>query len=155
MFAHFEPDHIPPPVPNGALESANDALRFIFGGNATFTIRSAKTGARFTYKIRQPEIGKPFFASVLAGQNNETDFEYIGFVPTSTRGVLCAGSKGKPDAPSFNALRWVLAKLNNEARIPEDLELFHEGRCCACGRKLTTPESIISGIGPECSKKPR
>jgi hypothetical protein len=96
-------------VPNGALESANDALRFIFGGNATFTIRSAKTGDRFTYKIRQPEIGKPFFVSVLAGQNNETDFDYIGFVPTATRGVLCAGNKGKPDAPSFNALRWVLA----------------------------------------------
>ena len=154
MIAHFEPDHIPPPVPNGALESANDALRFIFGGNATFTIRSAKTGARFTYKIRQPKIGNPFFASVLSGQNNETDFDYIGFIPAATRDVLVAGNKGKPDAPSFKALAWTVAQLATKARIPEHLEIFHEGRCCACGRKLTTPESILSGIGPECAKKP-
>jgi len=153
MIAHFEPDHIPPPVPNGALESANDALRFIFGGNATFTIRSAKTGTRYTYKIRQKEIGKPFFASVLSGQNNETDFDYIGFIPAATRDVLVAGNKGKPDAPSFKALAWTVAQLATKARIPEHLEIFHEGRCCACGRKLTTPESILSGIGPECAKK--
>ena len=47
-----------------------------------------------------------------------------------------------------------VAQLATKARIPEHLEIFHEGRCCACGRKLTTPESILSGIGPECAKKP-
>ena len=154
MLAHSETGDIPEPIP-GALSSANDALRFIFGGNATFTIRSAKTGTRFTYKLRQPEAGKPFFASVLAGQNNETDYDYIGFVPAATRDALVAGAKGKPNAPSFKALAWTVSQLATKARIPENLELFHEGRCCACGRKLTTPESILSGIGPECAKKPR
>jgi hypothetical protein len=154
MLAHYETGDIPEPVP-GALSSANDALRFIFGGNATFTIRSAKTGTRFTYKLRQTDAGKPFFASVLAGQNNETDYAYIGFVPAATRDVLLAGHKGKPDAPSFKALAWTISQIATQARIPEHLELFHEGRCCACGRKLTTPESILSGIGPECAKKPR
>ena len=154
MLAHYETGDIPEPIP-GALSSANDALRFIFGGNATFTIRSAKTGTRFTYKLRQPEAGKPFFASVLAGQNNETDYDYIGFVPAATRDALVAGAKGKPNAPSFKALAWTISQIATKARIPEHLELFHEGRCCACGRKLTTPESILSGIGPECAKKPR
>ena len=154
MLAHYETGKIPEPVP-GELSSANDALRFIFGGNATFTIRSAKTGTRFTYKLRQPEAGKPFFASVLAGQNNETDYDYIGFVPAATRDALVAGAKGKPNAPSFKALAWTISQIATKARIPEHLELFHEGRCCACGRKLTTPESILSGIGPECAKKPR
>lgn len=153
MIHHFEPDQIPPPVPNGALESANDALRFMFGGNATFTLRSEKTGTRYTYKIRQKEDAGPFFVSVLAGQNNQTDFDYIGFVPASARGQITAGSKGKPAAPSFKAIAWVLAQLDQTARIPEQLSIFHEGRCCACGRKLTTPESILSGIGPECAKK--
>ena len=154
MLAHYETGDIPEPIP-GALSSANDALRFIFGGNATFTIRSAKTGTRFTYKLRQPEAGKPFFASVLAGQNNETDYDYIGFVPAATRDALVAGAKGKPNAPSFKALAWTISQIATKARIPEHLELFHEGRCCACGRKLTTPESVLSGIGPECAKKPR
>ena len=54
MIEHFEPVQIPERVP-GALESANDALRFMFGGNAVFTLRSEKTSTRFTYKIRQKD----------------------------------------------------------------------------------------------------
>lgn len=152
MTQHFEPTHIPERVP-GALESANDALRFMFGGNAVFTLRSAKTGTRFTYRIRQKDDASPFFASVLTGQNNETDYDYLGFIPQDTRDRLIAGGKGKPGAPSFKALGWTIAQIAQKARIPEDLEVYHEGRCCACGRKLTTPESILSGIGPECAKK--
>jgi hypothetical protein len=152
MLAHFEPDQIPERVP-GALDSANAALRFMFGGNATFTLRSTKTGTRCTYKIRQIEPGNPFFASVLSGSSNETDFVYIGFIPALTRDVLVAGAKGKPSAPSFKALAWAVNQIAKKARNPENLEVFHEGRCCACGRKLTTPESVLSGIGPECAKK--
>ena len=32
------------------------------------------------------------------------------------------------------------------------LEVWHEGRCGRCNRALTVPESIASGIGPECAK---
>jgi hypothetical protein len=151
MIEHFEPVQIPERVP-GALESANDALRFMFGGNAVFTLRSEKTSTRFTYKIRQKDETSPFFVSVLSGQNNERDYQYLGFIPRADRGTLIAGSKGLPGAKSFKALSWTLSQLSG-ARIPEQLSIFHEGRCCACGRKLTTPESIISGIGPECAKK--
>ena len=151
MIEHFEPVQIPERVP-GALESANDALRFMFGGNAVFTLRSEKTGTRFTYKIRQKDETSPFFVSVLSGRNNERDYYYLGFIPRADRGTLIAGSKGLPGAKSFKALSWTLSQLSG-ARIPEKLSIFHEGRCCACGRKLTTPESILSGIGPECAKK--
>lgn len=149
---HFEPNHIPEPVP-GALASANDALRFMFGGNATFTIRSEKTSTRYTYKIRQQNEGAPFFVSVLRGSNNDRDYQYIGCIFGEDRGTLKAGAKGMIGAPSFKALSWTLAQLAAHARIPDKLSIFHDGRCCACGRKLTTPESVISGIGPECAKK--
>jgi hypothetical protein len=33
------------------------------------------------------------------------------------------------------------------------VEFWHEGKCCRCGRKLTVPASIASGIGPECATK--
>jgi hypothetical protein len=32
-----------------------------------------------------------------------------------------------------------------------ELAVYHEGRCGACGRRLTTPESISSGLGPVCA----
>lgn len=148
----LEPAQISEHAP-GVLSSASDALRFMFAGNATFTLRSAKTGARFTYRLRRKDETTPFFASVLAGQNNETDYDYIGFVSQDDRARLIAGAKGKPGAPSFRALAWALAQLSARSQIPPLLEVYHEGRCCACGRKLTTPESVLSGIGPECAKK--
>jgi hypothetical protein len=30
--------------------------------------------------------------------------------------------------------------------------VWHEGSCARCGKKLTVPESIESGFGPECVK---
>lgn len=35
----------------------------------------------------------------------------------------------------------------------EELEVYHHGRCGRCGRKLTDPDSIVQGMGPECRKK--
>jgi hypothetical protein len=33
-----------------------------------------------------------------------------------------------------------------------NFEVWHEGKCGKCGRALTVPSSILTGIGPECSK---
>ena len=33
----------------------------------------------------------------------------------------------------------------------ETVQVWHEGRCGKCGRKLTVPESLTSGLGPECA----
>jgi len=33
------------------------------------------------------------------------------------------------------------------------LEIWHEGRCGRCNRKLTVPASIALGIGPECGQR--
>ena len=31
--------------------------------------------------------------------------------------------------------------------------VYHVGKCGKCGKKLTTPESILTGLGPTCSNK--
>ena len=58
-------------------------------------------------------------------------------------------SKIGEDADSAKAWRWFDANLQ-AGRVPEQLEVWHEGRCGRCGRALTVPESIERGIGPEC-----
>ena len=145
------------------FETAQDLLTFLSGGNAKFTIQSKKTGKHFTFKVSQGWDGKsnkrdtttPFFVSVLNGPDNEADFMFIGFIPLNKmafrRPELVAGRKGRPDAPSFKALDWVLKRLTQNV-LPEDLEVQHEGHCCRCGRTLTHPDSLKSGIGPECRK---
>jgi hypothetical protein len=147
---------------HAGFESADTALDFIFGGNATFTLSSEKTGTHFTYKVRhKPNPANtgdstPFFVSVLSGPDNWDNYQYIGFVPGTFSGFptagLVAGKKGRVDAPSFKALSWALDHLNR-GTIPANLNIQHEGKCCRCARKLTRPESIEAGIGPECARQ--
>lgn len=130
-----------------------EALNFIFAGRARFTLVSTKTGTRYTYRvsIKEDEGQAPiWFAGVLSGPSNETDYTYIGFVKGGRH--LIAGRKGRPDAPSYKALDWTLRQLD-QGHMPEALEFWHEGRCCRCGRVLTDPVSIARGIGPECLTK--
>jgi hypothetical protein len=137
---------------------AHDAKRFIYAGNARFTLTSTKTDTSFTFKMNAPKNDDGIrFVKVLNGPDNswDGDWMFLGHVkmwggfPTTD---LIAGKKGHPDAPSFKALSWTLSQLNQD-NIPEALEIRHEGKCCKCGRTLTVPESIDTGVGPECRKK--
>ena len=127
--------------------------KFLLAGNATLTVRSVKTGTRFTFRVRKPDDSKPHFVSVLNGPNNETDYCYLGTIFSGITYVHGKKSRVTPEAPSAVAFNWLWAQRN--ADLTGKVELFHENRCCRCGRKLTTPESVEAGIGPECASKGR
>ena len=134
--------------------TAADARSFMLGGNATVTIVSLGTGTRFTYKVRASDDGEVYFVALLSGPDNETDYSYLGRI---TRGVFWAGRKTPkpsdvhPGATSSQAFAWVW-KLLAKDQLHANLEIWHEGRCGRCNRKLTVPASIASGFGPECVK---
>lgn len=129
--------------------AADHARAFVLAGNATVTLQSATTGARFTYKVRASDDGGLHFVSVLTGADNENDFAYLG---TIRAGAFAHGRKAKIglDAPSARAWAWAWPHLA-AGRVPPALEVYHEGRCGRCNRKLTVPESIVTGFGPECA----
>jgi len=136
------------------FSSAADALTFMTAGNATITLVSVKTGTRFTYKFRKAEDSPTIFISLLNGPDNEADYKYLGRIADRLwigRRVPKPGDIS-PDAPSAKALAWAWAALNR-GEIPSQLEIWHEGRCGRCNRKLTVPSSIASGMGPECAGK--
>lgn len=135
------------------LTESDKVLRYMLAGNATFTIVSGKTGTRFTYKVRASDDGKLFFVSLLTGANNEADYEYIGTIFSTGVRTFRHGKKSRvsADAPSVKAFGWFLGRLAHG--VPETVEFFHSGRCGRCARKLTVPESIQSGLGPECAEK--
>ena len=140
----------------GQLVTSGQFLDFIFAGRATVTIVSGRTGKRYTYKVaKAKDSDSMFFVSAMIGSDNETDFAYLGFIKRPYRAapcVLMAGKKGKPDDVRFKGFAYVLERACRD-EMPGDAIVYHEGKCCRCGRKLTTPESISSGIGPECAKK--
>lgn len=132
--------------------------RFALAGRAVFTLRSRKTGARFTYRVEITDrakfknLGEAWFVSVLTGPDNGQDYKYMGYVRRTPTGWEL--KKQKPAAASsWDALRYVFGALNAQ-RLDvafTNLEAWHEGRCGKCARALTVPESIESGIGPVCA----
>jgi hypothetical protein len=140
-------------VTRATLHTVDAVTQFVFGGNATFTLES-KSGARFTYQVRESDKPDLFFVSVLTGADNTGDFSYLGFFRV---GAYSHGRKSRvsADAPSARAFAWfaqVLALGGGQA-LPGSLRFWHEGRCAACARKLTVPASVATGFGPECAER--
>lgn len=129
----------------GQLASGRRA-GYILAGHATFTIRNPQTGTRFTYTVKKPDVRPFYFVGLLSGPDNTADYEYLGVVD---HGVfrLTAKSHVSATAPSAQAFEW-LSRHWEDDRV----EVWHEGRCGRCGRRLTVPESIESGIGPVCER---
>ena len=137
----------------GQLATPDDAITYMKAGNATMTFTSLKSGNHFTYKIKRKEVGENtyiYFVKVLSGPNNEDHYQYIGFIDKF--GKFKPGKKGHPDSTSFKSFEWVYRNIENQ-HLPANVQIQHEGRCGRCNRKLTHPESIKRGIGPECAKK--
>jgi hypothetical protein len=134
------------------IKAPDDVLAFALAGNARLTLVSKKTGARFTYRIRHPKSDGPHFVSLLTGADNESDFQYMGCIFPGNVFRTTAKTRMGDDAPSVRAFTWAWAAITRGS-LPESLEVWHEGRCGCCGRALTVPESIASGLGPVCTAK--
>lgn len=138
--------------------NAKDALAFITAGNAYFTLRSKKTGTRYTYRVGKPKKSREknedfWYVSLLNGPDNEHNYTYAANMKSTSSGLNVwhtEKTRVTPDAPSMIAFNWMLRTLQQNVLHPS-LEVWHEGRCGRCGRKLTVPESIAAGIGPECA----
>lgn len=133
--------------------SGQDAKDFILAGNATVTLVSGKTGTRFTYRVRSPEkIENLHFVSVLTGSDNDKDYSYLGTIFSGVTWGHGKKSKIGKEATSAKAWAWAWSYLA-KGELPPNCEVWHDGCCGRCGRRLTTPESVARGLGPECSKK--
>ncbi len=124
---------------------------FIKAGKAIFTLENEKTGNRFTYKVKKCGEKELWFVSVLSGPDNYSNYKYLGTIfGTTFRST--GKAKISKDALSFKAFNWLNNFWNSSSELPEDVKVHHEGRCGRCGKRLTVPESIQTGFGPECVK---
>lgn len=124
------------------------ALEFILAGNAYFTVRSVKTGVRYTFRVSKAKKNETmWFVSLLTGPDNISDYSYMG-VLSGNKFRVTKASKVTADSVPVKAFSWVLSGLVAENLV--GVELWHAGRCGRCGRSLTVPESVEAGYGPEC-----
>lgn len=135
----------------GMLETAELAKAYIEAGIATFTLESQRTNKHITYRIRKSKDSEVSFVSLLTGSDNESSFTYVGLYEGGNL-RLTRKSKLTDDSVPVRAFRYFANGLK-KGEIAPDLKVFHSGKCGRCGRKLTVPSSIVSGLGPECAKR--
>ncbi len=142
----------------GKLDN-KEALNYVLAGKSIFTIKNEK-GLHFTFKITDinridPDAKKElWFVKVLTGADNTNDYSFLGSIQKDDLRFFykhSPKSKITKDAQSARVIDWLIKSLQTKS-LPDRIELFHEGFCGRCGRKLTVPESILSGYGPECVK---
>ncbi len=137
---------------HGAKLDHNKASEFIVAGKATFTVVNSKTSNRFTYFIKKKKTADVWFVSVLRGPDNMSDYSYFGCIVGGLFKFSTKKSVIAEDSQSVKVFAYLYSKLITNT-LPEFIEIWHEGRCGKCGRKLTVPESIKSGMGPECGHR--
>lgn len=143
---------------------------FILAGQATFTIEippqhQAVCGDKTHYTFRVDYVeasdrwAEAWFVKMLAGPNNEEDYVYVGKLNDHTGQVnATAKSTIRSDSAAYKLLNRTLARIwcdDHNAYEQHGFQVHHEGKCGRCGRKLTTPESVKTGIGPVCSGRKR
>lgn len=132
--------------------------QFIRSGKAIFTVSNDK-GEHYTYRVnRKEDKHNPnksvFFASLLTGPDNLSDYSYMGLLDASRlKLILTKGSKVNAATTSVKVFQWALHIIAGRIELPEGYNIQHAGRCGKCAKTLTDPISVEIGIGPECRKQ--
>jgi hypothetical protein len=140
---------------------------FLLAGSAIFTIVSKRTGNRKTFKVSQAKGEDKkglFFVNLLVGSNNVEDYKYLGALFVKSSRGPAADFETHPSlgwklnkqswgTEAGEAVEYLVRHLNGatDHDLFERAEIWHEGRCGKCGRTLTTPDSIATGLGPVCA----
>lgn len=123
-------------------------MAYALAGKSTITVRGKTT--RFTYQIKKIANQEKWFVGLLNGPDNNCDYMYIGLGTMDKNATftfrLTRNSRAGDDAQSVIAFKWLVRHWESPL-----MEIWHEGACGRCGRKLTVPESIESGLGPTCA----
>lgn len=125
---------------------------FILAGNATFTVERPD-GTHTTYNVQKHKTELVYFVRTLVGPENTKDYAYTGLLNLESGGVR-ATAKSKVTDNRLAIVDRVLRRVwSDELMVVLNAgwKVHHSGRCGRCGRLLTTPESLLRGIGPVCA----
>ena len=139
--------------PEYSCKLSGDAIReYIYGGKGVVTLKSP-TGVHHTYLFSRPRNEDTFPSDVLfvyAVHEGHKLF-YVGMVEND-RFRLTHNSRFLIHTPIVKGAQYIM-RMMRSPKSPTKMTLYHQGMCAVCGRPLTNPKSIESGIGPKCRKR--
>lgn len=126
--------------------------------NGKYTVESTATGAHRTFWIETQAADAEFapgkrLISLLTGSQNDDPDCYTSFGFVDDEGIHVFPSKLAHGArwAQFADMVWTLALDGAFSRwAAKGYRILIEGHCVRCGRVLTDPTSIKTGIGPVC-----
>jgi len=117
--------------------------RFIYAGRANFTIEDKEFDTKLVVYVKENKT----IPGLYWVRSNE---QFLGTIFQS-RFIIKDNEQNRLNRKAHAFMRFFILMLTN--RLPETIVVYHHGTCGRCRRKLTDPESITTGIGPECVKK--
>lgn len=146
--------------PGTVRRSLKEPIRAATILNGIYTIENIKTGEYRTFRIHtQPKDSK--FApgsrvlGVLSGPENTSDYKGFAFVDDRGISVWKRYRAKKVVFVERSPHEWYAQMLWDLATDKEEFRgrgyrLMLQGECLRCGRTLTTPRSLMTGLGPVC-----
>lgn len=133
--------------------------------NGTYTIENTTTGNHRTFSIKTQSAEAKFapgsrVVALLTGPDNTADYQPFAFVTVD--GVTVWKKKrgsfvnGRYEYSAWEVYAVMLADLTaNPAGVwsKRGYVVRASTVCIQCNRKLTTPDSIKCGIGPDCAER--
>lgn len=125
--------------------------RYIHGGDAEVTLVHPPSNYAHAYAFCKPKNELDFpegtiFAYVLHNGHKM----YLGML--SGNGFRrTQKSNFDEDTEAMKGVRYIVRMANEQNLVDKELmHLYHSGRCCCCGRKLSGKKSMKAGIGRKC-----
>lgn len=123
--------------------------------NGTVTITSLKTNQHRVITVRTARKGKWAGHRFVSIKCVEADKEHFGDYPYNyfSFGEVVDGKvKVRHQVRDNKFFQQLAAMLNEPQNFEKSAGFQFAGTCIRCNKKLTHPESIRSGIGPDCAK---
>lgn len=126
--------------------------------NGRFTLESPR-GSHKTFQIKTAKGGKlkgSRILSIFFGRENTDDAQYKGFAFVTDDGIKIWSRLNDHCHQMYAAVLRSLVQRGEDSQFHRmGYRLLMEKRCRVCNKTLTNPESVKSGIGPECSGRRR
>ncbi len=117
-------------------------------GSVYFSFENTQSAHHRTFKISKSDFAEgKLVIGLLTGSDNEFAYTNFGFINPTT-GQVNLWRKYEYDSTFPKYAKMMQGMFQNT--LPDYINAHHSGKCFRCGRQLTTPESIESGIGPIC-----
>lgn len=123
--------------------------------NGTYTLINIEKKTHRTFRIYTVRKGKlegKRIIGILAGPDNVTNYISFAFLNDDDTFHIWKKHLAKKKYAQCLSILISLMIEEEKSRYHDRVEVKLSKHCLRCNRKLTVPQSIADGIGPECIK---